>query len=131
MGKFSQHILPHFKLSNLLFFFCRKIFCKQLFSYKIMGSVNVVFVKEEEENKKIKCFSYPDWSDIQRTRIIHIQFSHQEISELKIFFLWFIACILEPLPHGLSRSWITQRIFQEHYLMKKTSLLLDSHVSET
>lgn len=47
-----------------------------------MGSVNFVFVKEEKGSEK-KSFSHPDWSDIQRTRIIHIQFSHQEIYVVK------------------------------------------------
>lgn len=46
-------------------------------------------------------------------------------------FLWFMACVSDPLPHGFSGSQIIQHIFQEHYLMKKTSLLLDTHVSET
>lgn len=53
MGGFSQHILPHFKLSNCCSFFAERFFYKQLFfSYKIMGSVNVVFVKEEKESEK-------------------------------------------------------------------------------
>lgn len=42
-----------FQTVKLLFFFAERFFYKQLFfSYKIMGSVNVVFVKEEKESEK-------------------------------------------------------------------------------
>lgn len=86
-----HNIFCHISNCQIVVLFWQKDFYKQLFfSYKIMGSVNIVFVKEEKESgKKI---SYPDLSDIQRTRIIHIQFSHQEISVVKKKFcgLWHV-----------------------------------------
>lgn len=77
--------------------------------------------EKKGKTKNQNSFSHPIHPYIQGTIIISIRVPIKE-------FLWFMVYISDQLPHGLGGSWITHHIFQKHYLMKKTSLLYNTHL---